>query len=290
MKLCLIGLGGLGTAIINSLTEKSGVRLSHIFLIDIDTVELCNTANQLYTESDIGKYKVYATKERLLNKKYKGIIHTYIIDINNPISIPQDILHCDLYISALDTYESRVNFYYYVVQESFNPNKMYIDTGTERFKGHCFFSKGVVNKPCIYCIKWLFPNPNKPVPLCSIRNNTPQEITEETKPLVIMNILRGVLSDSSVGCTDKYTETAKIYNNTYNTVGNEIIDSEYIKSIEKYLEIEPNTPITSFIMANIVVRIIHKVPKGNFLIYSGDGIPSFYLHTLQADPLCLLCS
>ncbi|KAI5161300.1 hypothetical protein NEAUS03_1570 [Nematocida ausubeli] len=314
MKLCVAGLGGLGSAIISSLIENKEIFINTIYLLDMDTVERCNTGNQIYEEKNIGEYKVTATKNRIKREGFHGDIFPIVIDINMPENIPEDILGCDIYIAALDTYESRVNFYYHIVQEAKVSDRLYIDTGTERFKGHCFFTKGNLLNPCIYCIKWLFPSPKKILPVCTVRSSLPEKSTPESKTSILLSILSGI-NDSRISPKKdhltlqnhkvttnlheipsmlnfsecKYASTARIYNKAYAASKEEEVSPEYVRKIEGDLEIEPNTPITSFILANIVCQVIHKMPQGNFILYSGDCTPVLHLHQLSPDPECFLC-
>jgi len=61
-RIHIIGCGAIGSTVAENLTRFG---ITKITLYDFDTVESHNIANQLYTEADIGKYKVEALAEHL---------------------------------------------------------------------------------------------------------------------------------------------------------------------------------------------------------------------------------
>lgn len=158
---------------------------------------------------------------------------------------------------------------------------LYIDTGTEKFKGHCFYVSD--KRPCIYCIHWLFPDRKKIVPLCSIRADTPSTLTEETKSVSVMSILSKM--NRSQGQDSAYEETAEEFNRTYNP--DAFITGNDVRQIEE--DIHPNTPSVSHIIASVVCTVIKKKPSGNFILYSGDKYPIFHKHCLDPSDSCFLC-
>ena len=62
-RIHIIGCGAIGSLVGDTLARMG---LTKITLYDFDTVESHNIANQIYTDSDIGKTKVQALKERML--------------------------------------------------------------------------------------------------------------------------------------------------------------------------------------------------------------------------------
>lgn len=264
------------------MVDVHSASISRICLIDIDRVEQCNLGNQLYKESDAGEYKATATKNRIRDKGYTGTVETHVRDIDVPAKVPQSILECNVYISALDSYQSRVNFWYYIVQEAVPKDILYVDTGTERFLGHCFYVSG--KKPCIYCIKWLFPDPRKIGPLCGIRGEPPSSFNEETKLSFVMSIL---YKEYGKGEENPHEKAAAEYNRIYNPEVK--LSFRDVVTMEEHAAL-PNTPAVSFILANIVSLVLKKKPSGNFILYSGDGTPLFQQHFLSPDPSCFLCS
>lgn len=106
---CIVGVGGTGSHL--ALTLAS-IGVEQLVLVDFDKVELSNTARQvLYTENDIGKYKVDVAKERLqqYNSRLKTI--TYNVNIQNE----GDMFflkkhHIDLLILCADTPRGKIQY------------------------------------------------------------------------------------------------------------------------------------------------------------------------------------
>ncbi len=68
-KVAIIGLGGLGTCVAQSVNRLG---IGHLQLWDDDTVEASNLPRQvLYAQQDIGSLKVHAAKEKLLQFQNK---------------------------------------------------------------------------------------------------------------------------------------------------------------------------------------------------------------------------
>lgn len=63
-RIHIIGCGAIGSTV-GELIAKTG--LTNITLYDFDKVESHNIANQMFTENDIGKYKVDALAERMIS-------------------------------------------------------------------------------------------------------------------------------------------------------------------------------------------------------------------------------
>ncbi|KAH9385796.1 NEDD8-activating enzyme E1 [Nematocida major] len=282
MDVCIIGLGGLGSAIVKALAGIPRGKVSRICLIDMETVEACNLPTQLYREADVGKHKTEAAQDLLAREGYTGRVERHSINIDRPEQIPESILACNVYISALDSYESRVNFYYYVVMESRCTGALYIDSGTERFLGHVFFVRG--KSPCIFCIRWLFPAQKKAVPLCSIRESPPESASGEKVSSAVMSIL---YREHAKGEEGARARAACEYNRMYAPAVH--LTENDVSRIEEE-SAQPNTPAISFIMASTVALVLQKVPSGNFILYSGDVRPHFQKHFLERDPKCFLCS
>lgn len=265
----------------------------------MDIVELCNLGNQMYTEKEIGIRKVDAAKKIIQEKGYKGNIFTYFTDINTPAEDISFTQKCSVYISCVDTYQSRVNFFYHVVMESKNPERIYIDCGAERFRGHCFFTLKKTS-PCIYCVRWLFQDERKVQSLCSLRSTLPEKdmLTPERRKSVI-----ATLHEREIKKADKknlsnlpnlpkspeknvYKEVAKEFNRIYD-VEKKATEEEVKESISSIL---PNIVPVSQIIGSIVYLVLSKKPEQkNFILYIGDSCPTFHLHLLLPDPVCFLC-
>lgn len=106
---CIIGIGGTGSHL--ALTLAS-IGVEQLILVDFDKVELSNTARQiLYTEDDIGKYKINVAKERL--EKYNS--HLNVITYNVNIKQDSDLKFLqkhdvDLLILCADTPRGEIQY------------------------------------------------------------------------------------------------------------------------------------------------------------------------------------
>ena len=107
---CVIGIGGTGSHL--ALTLAS-IGVEKLIVVDYDRVELSNTSRQvLYTEQDVGKYKVDIAKERL--KQYNS--HLDIITHNIQIRSERDLefldkQNVDLLILCADTPRGEIQYF-----------------------------------------------------------------------------------------------------------------------------------------------------------------------------------
>jgi molybdopterin/thiamine biosynthesis adenylyltransferase len=100
VKVAIFGLGGVGSNVLYNLIAMG---VNHIVAIDYDTVELPNLNRQIiYNESDIGRLKSIAAKERIND----FINNKNIKFINKKITCSDDISHIihdyDYVITAID--------------------------------------------------------------------------------------------------------------------------------------------------------------------------------------------
>jgi len=297
MRICVAGLGGAGSTIVREITEELGSAIEEIHLIDMDRVEVANLANQAYDEEDAGEYKTHATRRRIEKRlaEPKTRIYTYNVDVKRVQECEGAYLlrKCDVFISAMDSYESRVNFYYSVVREVENA-RLYIDCGVERYQAHCFYTED--RKPCIYCIRWMYPREKEIRPLCSQRN-TPEEVSEETKGSAIAGMLRQSGGNRDISGDKKRQQgVADRFNKRYRDTLKREIEIEEVEEVER-LGILPNISTTNVILASVVVLVVKQRrrcenttdKKGNFILYSGNSKPVFYQHLLLHDDNCFLC-
>ena len=107
---CVIGLGGTGSHL--ALTLAS-IGVENLIVVDYDRIELSNTSRQvLYTEHDVGKYKVDIAKERL--KHYNS--HINVIAYNIQIRNEKDLMfldkqNIDLLILCADTPRGEIQYF-----------------------------------------------------------------------------------------------------------------------------------------------------------------------------------
>jgi molybdopterin/thiamine biosynthesis adenylyltransferase len=100
-RIALIGLGGIGTVVIQNLVEMG---VGHLILIDGDEVEVSNLNRQVYyTVQDIGKRKTEALFHHI--KDYDSFIEITVVDkfINRYEDLSfLDTMNLDLIVNAAD--------------------------------------------------------------------------------------------------------------------------------------------------------------------------------------------
>ena len=98
LKVCIVWAGWIGS---NSCYCLAKQWIEHIKVIDFDKVEIENTGSQFYTEKHIGKYKVEALQEQVLEQTWVKI------DIVKSKYRSTNIRGYDVIILALDNLETR---------------------------------------------------------------------------------------------------------------------------------------------------------------------------------------
>ena len=107
---CVIGIGGTGSHL--ALTLAS-IGVEKLVLVDFDKVELSNTSRQvLYTEKDVGKYKVDVAEERLkqYNSRLELTAYNVRIDSEDKLSF-LDNHKVDLLILCADTPRGEIQYF-----------------------------------------------------------------------------------------------------------------------------------------------------------------------------------
>lgn len=232
-------------------------------------------ASQEYAESDVGRKKVDAMEDALRRWGFSGSVLKYDLDIDVPGSI-QGVLECDVYISAVDTYESRCNFYYYVVSETKTEKRIYFDAGSEKYMGHLFHSRS--SETCIFCLHWMFARAQR-TGVCSVRGTLPELITDEKIPIAIAALVE------TEGSIDKAVIR---FNQMYTGHALTLKDAKRIES-----GIEPNLATTNEVLASVLLVMLQvytggTIPGHNYILYSGNGRPVFHRHFVRPDPDCPL--
>ncbi len=103
-KILVIGVGGLGCPLLTALTTAG---IGNLGLVDFDKVSLSNLHRQfLFSEKDIGKYKVEVAKERLSGLNSEVLFKTFLepISINNVFDI---IAEYDVVVDCTDNFPTR---------------------------------------------------------------------------------------------------------------------------------------------------------------------------------------
>lgn len=103
-KICVVGVGGLGTPIVSQLTAMG---VGHLRIIDRDVVELSNLHRQtLYNDSDIGQVKVEAAAKKLKAMNPNVDVEPMPVSVNEHTA-PKIVEGCDVVIDGLDSVMAR---------------------------------------------------------------------------------------------------------------------------------------------------------------------------------------
>ena len=130
-KVLIIGVGGLGCPLLTYLAS-SGV--NNIGIVDHDKIELSNLNRQvLFDTSDLGKYKVYRAKEKII-KIYNQIkLKTFKIKITKR-NIKSILKGYDIICDGTDNFNTRM-----LVNDYCKENKkILISAAISKFYGHLF--------------------------------------------------------------------------------------------------------------------------------------------------------
>ena len=147
-RVCIVGLGALGTAAADRLC-RAGV--GALRLIDDDYVEPSNLQRQtLYIEADVGDYKCRAAAKRLweINSEMKVYVEKYALDASNANGL---LKGCDVVLDCTDNFAAR-----HIINETCHK------LVTPWIHGAAAGSTGTVfavvpGGPCFRC---LYPNPD----------------------------------------------------------------------------------------------------------------------------------
>ncbi|NQV09196.1 HesA/MoeB/ThiF family protein [Candidatus Woesearchaeota archaeon] len=141
-SITIIGCGTLGT---NSAELLSRAGVGNIFIIDNEKIELSNLQRQsLFTEKDIGKYKVDTAKKRLKEINSKINIKTSKDYLNNK-NINRLIKKTDLILDCVDNLETR-----FLINDFAKKNKIiWIHAAAIKTKGFMF--NILPGKACLTC-------------------------------------------------------------------------------------------------------------------------------------------
>ena len=175
LQILVVGAGGLGCEILKNLA-LCGIK--HIFVVDLDTIELSNLNRQfLFRQKDIGKFKADVACE-FIKKKYPDI------DIKSSCKKIQEFAdeffrQFHIIIGGLDNIEARSYINKKVhdlveFDESGNPDPStvipFIDGGTEGFRGQ---TKVIIpyKTSCFDCAQELINTNRNTFAMCTIAEN-----------------------------------------------------------------------------------------------------------------------
>ncbi len=116
-KICVIGLGGVGSIIPISLV-RSGVK--HLLIIDKDKVEISNLNRQIgYDLDDLGEYKTDALFNKLVKIRREIDIKTKVLDIKKDIDL-SFLNEYDYVCDCIDDIYAKVEIIKYCVANNIN--------------------------------------------------------------------------------------------------------------------------------------------------------------------------
>lgn len=150
-RVCIIGIGALGSAIANNLA-RAGV--GFLRLIDRDIVELTNLQRQvLFTEKDAEEMipKAEAAKIHLAEINSEVEIEALVVDVN-PYNVEKLIDGVDLVIDGMDNLETR-----YLLNEACNKNNIKWVYGGVVGSGGMMMNIFPGEGPCLQCLFGEFP-------------------------------------------------------------------------------------------------------------------------------------
>ena len=145
-RVCIIGIGALGTSIANNLA-RAGV--GYLRLIDRDIVELTNLQRQvLFTETDAEDMmpKAEAAKIHLSEINSEIEIEAMVVDVN-PYNIEKLISGVDLVVDGLDNLETR-----YLINEACQKNNIRWVYGGAVGSGGMVMNILPGEGPCLHCL------------------------------------------------------------------------------------------------------------------------------------------
>ena len=144
-KVLIIGMGGLGCPVAESLT-RSGI--GTLGIVDNDLVDLSNVHRQsLYNEKDLNKSKVKVAQKKLkdINSKTKVNIFNFRLDNKNFQKI---IKNYDYIVDGTDNFKTK----FLINDLSLKNNKFLVTGAISKFDGHVFtFNFKNKKEPCLRC-------------------------------------------------------------------------------------------------------------------------------------------
>lgn len=305
MNHLIVGLGGLGSSVVQSIYKSGCVKELH--LLDMDKVELVNLSTQfLYDARQVGKHKAVAMADKLREIGCTFPVHPHAVDFED-LEDASLFLNADVVICALDSYQARLSLDYRVRSICRPTDKalLYIDCGVEGYRAHLFFSRVPGRGPCMYCLRGLFVNAplsrSKPVRLCSVRNveSLRKKATNETKDNLLVALLEEFYegSETPADKDEVYRRTSRFFNEEIAVEGSGIsaVDHLYVMSLDR--RIVPNVSYVNSVVGALAGILVKKAFYGdtglleskNFLYYSGERAPYFCLQALSRDARCLVC-
>lgn len=137
-----VGCGGLASFVLPTICAFG---IGNVTIYDDDKVSPSNLPRQvIFTEKDIGKYKVDCT-EKYLKARNK----LCQINVHRKKYANEDISGYDCIVDLTDSYRSRIS----VNRESLKYKKPFFTGSAQRFTGHIYsFANHQANMPCYECL------------------------------------------------------------------------------------------------------------------------------------------
>ncbi|MBO1255622.1 HesA/MoeB/ThiF family protein [Alteromonas sp. 5E99-2] len=151
----IVGLGGLGCAAAQSLALMG---VNNLTLIDPDTIDKSNLARQsLYTEDDIGCYKVDVAKQKLVNFNPTIEIQSFSTEFKQEYLHDVPLAKPSLVIDCTDNLNTRL-----FVNAACKSQLVPLITGAAiRFEGMVACISPEEDAPCYECLSKVWPDPNE---------------------------------------------------------------------------------------------------------------------------------
>jgi len=103
-KICVVGVGGIGNPVV---TQLAAMGIGKIKIVDRDVIEISNLHRQhIYTEADIGRVKVEAARDRLIQINPNVEIEALPISVTK-YTAEKIIEGFDIVVDALDSIDAR---------------------------------------------------------------------------------------------------------------------------------------------------------------------------------------
>jgi adenylyltransferase/sulfurtransferase len=144
-KVLIIGAGGLGSSVAEFLS-RAGIGL--LGIVDDDRVSLSNLHRQsLYNTSDIGKFKVQITKNKIKKINPNTKVNIYRIRLNNQ-NFKKIINNYDYIVDGSDNFKTKFLLNDYCLKFK----KVLVTAAISKFDGHIFtFNFKDKKIPCLRC-------------------------------------------------------------------------------------------------------------------------------------------
>lgn len=141
---CVVGVGGLGTVVVQKLAFLGVKDLS---LVDMDRVTESNLNRQFFYETDLGKFKVDATKEKILQLNSGVRILTYHDRVQNVLAA---LKNAEVIFDCLDNLETRSFLNQYCVKNK----KVLIHGGCSDVNGEVMLYNPKLKLSCLDCLPY----------------------------------------------------------------------------------------------------------------------------------------